>query len=423
MIAWFPAFVELAEAFLSEMPDLTESEFKLLCAVTCGQAAYCGPSFDDFDSGNDPIYSDAWEPARSVRANLIPILCVDPAAAARVAPGGIVIHAARIEGDLDLKSVIVTFPLVLLKCRISRCVNLSLAQIEVLVLSGSVISGIVADHISVRSSVALDSGFRTEGEVRLAGGSIGGTLNCSGGRFSTVDTKRALQAQMPYGPVLVANGLRVSGSISLSDGFCAEGIVVLAGAEVGRSLECDDSHFMNPGGRALFADGLKVIGGVFFRRAKIAGEVRLLGAKIAELQCTRARFANLGCYTLNADGINIEGAAQLNDGFYQGEVSFVGAAIAGTLGCVRSRFFNPDRKSLNCDHIRVGASVLLRGSTALGQVRLMDGKIGGSLECQRGNFLNEKGHAIEACRINVAGDGFLLTDSKRLASYICEVQK
>jgi hypothetical protein len=36
MIDWSPAVHDLAEQVLAEIPDLTESELKLLCAATSG---------------------------------------------------------------------------------------------------------------------------------------------------------------------------------------------------------------------------------------------------------------------------------------------------------------------------------------------------------------------------------------------------
>jgi hypothetical protein len=403
MIAWSSELMGLAELVMSGYPDLTESELKLLCAATSGNTAYCGPSFDPLDPSNDPTYADSWGPERSIRAYLIRVLCIYADTADYIMPSGIVVVAARIEGDLDLQGAKLGFPIGLLRCRISNPVNLSLAQIEALSLSGSVVAGIMATGISVRSHINLTQGFRSEGEVRLIGASIGSDFDCRGGRFST--DENPLLAQAPMLPVLVAHRIRVGGSMYLGDGFCAEGSVGLIEADIGGSLHCDGGHFMNPGGRALYADGLSVRGGVFFRRASVTGEMRLNGARVRALGCDGGRFINPGGYAINADGIHVEGTVHLRNGFYsEGEVCLVGGSIAGSLECDKGKFTNPRRMALNADHTTVGESVLLRGCVCTGQVRLMDGKIGGSLNCIGGIFQNPEGHAIEACRVNVAGD-------------------
>ena len=362
MIGWSADFKELAETALSDWPDLTESELKLLCAVTSGQIAYCGPSLSDDDPLNDPRLAASWGNERCIRAPLILALCLDPGATGYIELAGIRIHAARIEGDLDLRSAKISFPLALLRCQIKNRPDLTMAQVESLNLSGSVTPGLLAGQITVCGSLDMASGFLSEGAVFLDGTSVGGNLNCSAGRFTT--GANPLEAGMPYGAVLFAPGLRVSGVVFLSGGFCAEGSVVLTGAEIGGQLTCDEGNFVNPGGRALIADALTVGGAAFFRGARASGELRLNGARVRVLECARGRFVNPGGYALNADGIRVEGSVRLGRFYTQGEVCFVGASVGGSLECDSGHFTNPGRISLNCDHFRVDRSVYLRVRSA-----------------------------------------------------------
>ena len=48
-------------------------------------------------------------------------------------------------------------------------------------------TALYADRVDVRGSVSLRQGFTAEGEVRLAGAQIGGDLNCRGGMFSALN--------------------------------------------------------------------------------------------------------------------------------------------------------------------------------------------------------------------------------------------
>src|SRR5260370_40845131 len=150
MIAWFPDLTEVAEQLRSEMPHLTESELKLRCAATCGETAYCGPSYDDADPNNDPLYADSWGLERTIRASLIRWLCDENGAANGVQPAGIRIHACRIEEKLDVSCMNVRFPLVLRRCRIVRPLNLFLAQIEALAFWVSVMPGMFVNRLTVR---------------------------------------------------------------------------------------------------------------------------------------------------------------------------------------------------------------------------------------------------------------------------------
>lgn len=122
MIEWSPAVTEIVTAVMSQIPDLTQSELKMLCAAVEGQVAYCGPSPESNHPHNNPLFADFWAPDRDVRAQLVRWLCVHAAEA--VDPRGIFIHGARIEGDLDLSFTTIPFPLIFQQCRILRPLHL-----------------------------------------------------------------------------------------------------------------------------------------------------------------------------------------------------------------------------------------------------------------------------------------------------------
>ena len=399
MIDWSPAFLELATAVLSHSPDLTESEFKLLCAAIYGEAAYCGPTPADDHPHNDPQFADFWGADRSIRAELLRWLCVEGAEA--VDPRGIIVHGAWVEGRLNLRSASLPFPLVLLRCRVD-VLDISCAQIELLVLSGCWVSGVFGQDLSARLSVIFNEGFWSEGEVRLNGAHIGADLGCIGGNFSA-----------PGACAISADGIRVGGTIFLNRGFKAQGSVRLVGAEIGGYLDCNGGSFSNSGGHALIADGVKVGLGIQMAQGFVAeGEVRLLRAKVgADLACNGGRFLNAKGYALNADGIRVGRSVHLVGNFYsEGEVCLVGADVGGNLECTGARLSNAGKIALNADHIRVGRNVFLRqGFVSVGETRLVGAEIGGSLECgsperSGGTFTNPGATALEACRLRVAGD-------------------
>jgi hypothetical protein len=91
------------------------------------------------------------------------------------------------------------------------------------------------------------------GAVLLAGAHIGGAyLDCNG-----VDLRN------DTGPALLADGLQVSQTMSLSHGFTAtgsggDGAVRLPGAHIGGQLSCTGAVLRNDSGPALVAYGLRV---------------------------------------------------------------------------------------------------------------------------------------------------------------------
>src|SRR5580693_7013995 len=88
------------ERFVS--PPLTTAELNLVRAAVTGQAAMCGQNNNLEDGTNDPSTADLWGAERTIRAELIRWMCVDPHARQLIDPKGIDIFAARISGCLDL---------------------------------------------------------------------------------------------------------------------------------------------------------------------------------------------------------------------------------------------------------------------------------------------------------------------------------
>jgi hypothetical protein len=268
----------------ARFPDLTQAELKLLRAAPKGETASCGPSDKDDDPANDPAKADEWGHERVIRADLIRWLCVDREAKSAVDPRGIQVHAAKITGALDLSYVSVLFPLRLRRCRFTDDANLISTQVPALSLAGSRVLSINADGASVKGDIFLRDGFSAEGEVRLLGAQIGGSLSCRGGTFTN-----------PGADALSADRAEVRGSVFLNRGFSAEGAVRLPRAQIGSNLDCSGGTFKNPGRHALHADGANVEGDVYLRGGFTAeGEVRLLGAQIGgDVACTGGGFGEV----------------------------------------------------------------------------------------------------------------------------------
>ncbi len=329
MIFWLPKTVRLASLALSQTPALTEAEFKLLCAATIAQIAYCGPNQDDGDPDNNPDFGANWGSEREIRAGLIRWLCIDPEAVACIDPGGIVIHGARIRGLLELSFLTVPFPLTLMRCFIPSEMHLMFSKISGLQLMGTVSGAIRADGIEVRGDFRLVGGFRVNGEIDLRGAVIGGNLGLLGGTLANNG-----------GDALRADRARISGGFVLRERINVSGAVDLDGANIGGELDCTTGTFTNIGGDAIVADGVVVNSGVFLRECTAVGGIRLVRARIgANLECDGSTLSAPGGFALTADGVQVGGDVFLRGQFSaDGAVRLLGAEIVGDLQVSDGRF-------------------------------------------------------------------------------------
>ena len=280
---------------------------------------------------------------------------------------------------------------------------------------------LVADRMEVGGGVFLlardkENRFEANGEVRLLGAKISGSLECTGGSFHN-----------PNGNALSTDGIEIGGSVHLraldrETRFNANGTVRLPGAKIAGVLSCNGGSFQNQGGIAIGADRMEVGGSVFLVarekeiRFEANGEVRLLGSRIKSgLECTGGSFQNPNGNALSADGIEIGGDIHLRaldkETKFEanGIVRLPGAKIGGDFRCTGGSFQNPGGSALIADRIEVGGNVFMRAMDeetmfeSNGQVRLHGAKIGGNLEFIGGNIQNLGGESLAATNLEVGG--------------------
>ncbi|MCS7240896.1 MAG: hypothetical protein NZ651_06610 [Candidatus Bipolaricaulota bacterium] len=261
----------LRDVFAKHFPgrELTPAEGLLLARVSAGDLIDFCPSDDP--AACDPGQADSWGPERTIGGDLLTWLCTNPEAVGFISHKGVQIRGARITGAIDLAFADLRFPIVLLRCRLDDIFDLRYASLKTLALTDSHTGSLLADGAKIEGGVFLNQGFEAYGEIRFLGATIGGNLECNGGKF------------------------------------------------------------INPGGDTLSADGAKIEGDVFLRNSKIQGRVRLLGATIrGNLECSGAKFVSSEGYALLANRATVEGSVFLDEGFKaQGRVSLVSAEISG----------------------------------------------------------------------------------------------
>lgn len=93
-----------------------------------------------------------------------------------------------------------------------------------------------AGSIKVADGVFLSEDFNAEGQVDFSGASIGKDLYCENGHFVYRGTN---------GNALSAADAKIEGSVILRNGFTAEGEVNLADGMIGKSIDCESGRFGN----------------------------------------------------------------------------------------------------------------------------------------------------------------------------------
>jgi len=315
-----PAAVSAAPS-LADFEPLRRAERALLKACARGDIARVGLRRPDAASADV-----------TVRASLIAFLV---RGGGRVSGRRIQLLGAWVEGRLDLGESRVPASLWFYRCVFDNTPLFDGAQVEgALSFPDCVLPGLLADRCRITQDLALNAGCRIAEELRLQQAHIGGDLNCARLVLSSEDGDRV--GRRP----LQADGLRVAGSVRLTEGFEASGEVRFVGARVRGDWLASRAHLTGPvdsggarrtallldrihvGGDLRLDEGFAAAGRVSLRRARVGGD----------LDCTGAAFDRVGDATwgdgiaLALDRARIGGALRLRG--LQGPL--LGASFAGT---------------------------------------------------------------------------------------------
>jgi hypothetical protein len=157
------------------------------------------------------------------------------------------------------------------------------------------LAALILDGAIVGGAVLLRDGFRATSEVRMLRARIGTDLDCEGGSF----TGSKNPSDDYLSPALDMDGVTVGGSVFLRHGFRANGAVKLLGARIGLNLDCLGGQFENTlreklsgTGESLGGDLANIGGSVLLSEGFLAtGLVRFVSSHIAgDLRCTNAAF-------------------------------------------------------------------------------------------------------------------------------------
>jgi hypothetical protein len=205
---------------------------------------------------------------------------------------------AWIEGRIDLRNAVVDEGLWFYRCVMDATPRLDGAHI-----GGSVsfpdclLPGFRAESCTFAGNLALNSGCTVRNEVRLAGATIGRDLNCE--RLRLRSSERSTSSPVRR---LSADGAQIAGDAILAGGFEAQGGIRLVGARINGDLRVDNARLSGSidsegvRGDALNLDQMRVAGKVSLDQGfAAAGAVRLKQARIdGDLDCNGAAFDVFG---------------------------------------------------------------------------------------------------------------------------------
>jgi hypothetical protein len=268
-----------------EINDLTPAELRVWRAFPKGEAV-------DFRAAEDETagLGADWGDQRAVRATVLRALLLDgPVQSGEVA--ALKVAGARITGVLDLRYATVESVVRLSHCHFDDVPDYSGAQLKYLNLTGSNLPGLACARVRVDGGLRLtDCRFR--GPVRLGGAQIAGALYLEGAEVTAPEgnDRPVLQLhQVTVGEDLCASGLRAQGEVRLN------------GATISGSLRLEKAELRHQDGFVLNAEALEVGANVLARRLSAHGRIDLRGARIpGRLDLLYSRLSHPGGTAMRA---------------------------------------------------------------------------------------------------------------------------
>ncbi len=333
----WPFFGELVR-HVRAAPGIDEAYLSKLKADPTALRPHFDAAFDRYEHERWR-WADPEDPDIRVRAGFLRFLCLGGDDAAPVHERGLELWSAYIKGDLDLSGCTIPQPLLFFSCDFETRFVFRLTTASFINLEGSRVPSLNGESAHIRGGLLLHGGFRSEG-VHLPYAAIEGSLFCNNATFLSKG-----------GPAIDCAGASVAGNAWLGEGFRCEGGAVFTSAKIGGDLNCAGGIFRNRTedglGVACGCDGVEISGSVYLTNGfRSEGSISFAGAKIAgALKCGKGTFINR---TPDGDGraLNFESAAIgdcvfLGDGFSaEGQVIFDSAHVRANFECSGGRFDN-----------------------------------------------------------------------------------
>ena len=326
---------------LQEFVPLKAAEQKLLAVASTGKQCSFGGTRPDAPTGENLI-----------RADFVRFLALGGDGAASVHEGGLKIQGAYIEGTINLDGTTKVRPLWIVDSTITGEFSFADAETKVVSLDRTAVSSIRGDGVMIDGSLLLRDTL-IDGSLQLFGAEIMGTLSCTGCRIEG----RRWRSQRLAVDLITAT---IGGNVEFRNGFFANGHIQLDNSEIGGTFDCSEGRFLSAFDsqaqylsrwdaaiRAVKCHRLNLKGSLYLRDCESEGEMSFSGAQIGgDIDCRKGHFrcsGNNDTTALRFTRIVTNGNVYLSDGFdAKGKVQFNGARIRGNIDCQGGTFSVPE---------------------------------------------------------------------------------
>ncbi|MGW0759977.1 membrane-associated oxidoreductase [Streptomyces sp. NPDC002814] len=287
-----------------EINDLTAAELRVWHAFPRGESV-------NFRTADDEGTADGadWGPERTIRATVLRHLLLDGPREEGEIPA-LKLAGARISGTLDLRYASCEHAVRLSHCYFAGVPQLYGARLRQLNLGNSVLPGLTAGALRVEGVLRL-SDCLVRGVVRLGGAQIANALFMERTHVTAVNAPE---------PALQLNHV-TTGDDVWAPGLHVEGQMRLSGAAIAGSINMIEARLSLPGGHVLDAETLTVEGDFRMRQSRVEGWIGLRGSRIAgRFDLSYAHMENPGEAALRASSCTI-GELWLRQGSLDGTLN------------------------------------------------------------------------------------------------------
>jgi hypothetical protein len=328
-------------ATLQDFAPLKPAEQKLLAVSSAGKQCSFARTRPEAPSDENLI-----------RADFLRFLAVDRDVAATVHDGSLRVQGAYIDGTVNLDGARKVRPLWIVDCAISGEFSFADADTKVVSLDRTAVSSIRGDGVMIDGSLLL-RGAAIDGSLQLFGAEITAALSCAGCR---IEGRRWRSQRLAADLTTVT----VGGNVEFRSGFQANGLVHFDDSEIGGTFDCSEGKFFSGfdpdmeqvsrwdgAVRALKCHRLNLKGSLYLRGCESDGEMSFSGAQIGgDIDCRNGRFRGTGngdTAALRFTRIEAGGSIYLSSGFTAfGKVQFNGARVRGNIDCKGGVFSVPE---------------------------------------------------------------------------------
>ena len=226
-----------------------------------------------------------------------------------IPPRGLRIKNTKIEGKLDLSSIISAKPLSFVNCQFDDDIVLENASFLHISLKGSKIKKLFGKGLHLKGNLDLNNNFEADGPIELLHAHIGDNLNCRNGTFQKIE----------------ADGIRVEGSIFLENSTFHEDLE-LNGINLLGDIDCNKGEF-----QSVMIDRAKINGAIFLKNnfsIKKVLSIRSSNIK-TKIDCTEGNIGstNDNNTSFTMDGTHVNGIFEIKNVKIHGKVSLSGAKV------------------------------------------------------------------------------------------------